>query len=107
MTAIAKIAIAAAIATISTVSMAGATCTENVASAYVHSNGGVYFTTDKTCSVNWCQVNWGTDDKNKKALAMLLLAKATSKPVTFYWPNVSTCSEVNLVYASPSYMSLD
>lgn len=38
---------------------------------------------------------------------MLLLAKATSKPIAFYWSNLNACTEVNPVYASPAYMSLD
>lgn len=103
----AKAIVAWMLACVSTVSFAGASCTENITSAILHSNGNVYFLSDKTCNATWCQINWGTDDKNKKALAMLLLAKATNKPVTFYWSNLGSCSEVNPVYSSPAYMSLD
>lgn len=107
MTSPAKAALGVLAASICTLATAGVTCTESIASAVLHSNGGVYFLSDKTCTASWCQVNWGTDDKNKKALAMLLLAKATAKPVSFYWPNLNSCSEVNPAYTSPAYMSLD
>lgn len=107
MTTIAKIAIGVLAASMCNLSVAGATCIENIMSAILHSNGNVYFSSDKTCSSTWCQINWGTDEKNKKALAMLLLAKATTKPISFYWTNLNSCSEANPTYSSPAYMSLD
>jgi hypothetical protein len=102
-----KIAIGLMAASISTLSVAGVTCTENIRSAILHSNGNVYFLSDQTCNAAWCQIDWGTSEKNKNALAMLLLAKATSKPISFYWTNLNSCSEANPVYTSPSYMSLE
>ena len=36
---------------------------------------------------------------------MLMLAKATSKPVSFYWSSVGSCTDANPVYASPDYIS--
>ena len=93
--------------TATSLAMAGTTCTENIKSAILHSNGNIYFTSDQTCATAWCQINWGTEEKNKKAFAMLLLAKATSKPISFYWSNLNSCTEVNPVYSSPAYMSLD
>lgn len=99
-----KVALGVLSASVSSMSVAGIHCSESVTSAILHSNGNVYFYSERTCAGNWCQIDWGTDEKNKKGLAMLLLAKATTKPIVFYWPNLNSCSESNAVYASPSYM---
>ena len=107
MSPLSKFTLGMLIASVNTLTIAGVTCNENITSTILHSNGNVYFLSDKTCTTSWCQINWGTDDKNKKGLAMLLLAKATSKPVTFNWPNLNACTEANPVYTSPPYMSLD
>ncbi|OWQ87007.1 hypothetical protein CDN99_20145 [Roseateles aquatilis] len=85
---------------------AGVHCTEKIRSAILHENGEVYFETDNTCNGAWCQVAWGTSERKKNALAMLLSAKLAERPVTFYWPTLNACSEKNVVYASPGYMVL-
>jgi hypothetical protein len=85
---------------------AGVSCTENVTAAILRSNGHVYFHSDKTCTTDWCQINWGTSERNRNGLAMLLLAKASEKPIYFHWSNLNSCSERNPVYASPDFMSL-
>ena len=87
-------------------SHAAASCVENVTMAILHSNGNVYFTTDQTCSTTWCQVDWGTAEKNKNALAALLMAKMGDLSMEFYWPNIQACSDKNAVYSSPAYMML-
>jgi hypothetical protein len=94
-------------AAIGSSAIAGVTCTESVRSAILHSNGNVYFLTDQTCNGAWCQIEWGTSERNKNALAMLLLAKATSKPISFYWSNLGSCSQANPVYTSPAYISME
>lgn len=94
-------------ASVGTSSAAGITCTESIRSAILHSNGNVYFLTDQTCNGSWCQIEWGSSERNKNALAMLLLAKASAKPISFYWSNLNSCTQANPVYASPSYMSLE
>ncbi|MDH0867074.1 hypothetical protein [Mitsuaria sp. GD03876] len=85
---------------------AGVHCTERVSMAILHSNGGIFFQTDNTCSNGWCQINWGTPEKNKNALAMMLSAKLADRPLTFYWPTLDNCSAKNAVYGSPDYMVL-
>jgi len=79
----------------------GAYCSENITNVILHVNGNVYFTTDKTCPSNWCQINWGTSSKS--AYATLLAARVTAKPVSFYWPDLTDCTQINVVYASPNY----
>ncbi len=88
-----------------TMANAGVYCPEAVTQAILHANGGVFFTSDATCP-NWCQVNWGTDAKNKNALAMLLTAVSSGQKVTFYWPNLTSCAATNVTYASPDSMHL-
>lgn len=80
-------------------------CTETVQKAILHSNGNVYFTTDQTCQ-NWCQINWGTELKNRNALALLLAAASSGRKVAFYWQSASSCGTQNPQYASPDYIEL-
>jgi hypothetical protein len=105
--AILKLALGLITASACTVAVAAASCAENIRSVILHANGNVYFLTDKTCNLSWCQINWGSEASNKNALAMLLLAKATSKPVSFYWSNLPSCNDSNPTYGSPDYMSVD
>ncbi len=91
---------------ISSATNAATHCTEAITRAILHAGGGIYFTSDKTCS-NWCQINWGTSEKNKNGYAMLLAAQTSARTITFYWPNVEACTEVNATYASPDYMMLN
>ena len=85
---------------------AGVHCTEKITQAILHKNGDVYFQTDNTCNGAWCQINWGTPEKNKNGLAMLLSAKLADRQVTFFWETLATCGEKNGTYASPGYMIL-
>jgi redox-sensitive bicupin YhaK (pirin superfamily) len=98
--------IAALLIALSPIAKAATHCTETITRAILHLNGNIYFTSDKTCP-NWCQVNWGTSEKNKNAFAMLLAAQTAARSITFYWPSVSECTEVNATYASPDYMMLN
>lgn len=84
-------------------SSAAASCEEVITSLVMHSNGQVYFKTDKTCTVDWCHLNWGDTDRINRGYAMLLAARSTERPVSFYWAGLSNCSSTNPAYASPDY----
>lgn len=85
---------------------AGALCTESVVNVILHTNGKVYFMTDKTCSGNWCQLNLNGGDisTNKNAYAMLMTAMAMAKPINFQWDTVTDCTQQNPTYSSPAYL---
>ena len=80
-------------------------CLETVTQVIMHSNGGVYFTTNATCP-SWCQLNWSTADAISKGYAMLLSANAQGKQVNFDWPSLSNCTTQNATYASPGALDL-
>jgi hypothetical protein len=77
-------------------------CTETVTQVFNHSNGDIYFATDKTCKAGWCQLN-GNAEFVKRGYAMLLAAQLTGKPVSFRWSQLAGCTQ-NSLYASPDYM---
>lgn len=81
-------------------------CTESVVNVIVHTNGNIYFMTDKTCSGSWCQLNLAGGDVavNKSAYAMLLTAMTTAKPINFQWDVITDCTQQNAVYTSPAYL---
>lgn len=83
----------------------GIYCTENVTTVIVHSNGNVYFQTSQTCNA-WCQLNWSTANLINQGYAALLSAKLSGMAVMLYWPNISSCSAQNVVYASPDSVAL-
>ena len=88
------------------ISFAGIECLESVASVIAHQNGNFYFQSSLGCQ-GWCQINWGSAEKNKGAYAMLLTAKASGKKMIFGWPALSSCSAAkNVIYSSPDYMYL-
>lgn len=78
-------------------------CTEVITHVFNHSNGDVYFSTDKTCKAGWCQLN-GNAEFVRRGYAMLLAAQLAGKPVAFWWPQLASCTQ-NATYASPEYMS--
>jgi len=80
-------------------------CAETVTQIIMHSNGNVYFTTNQTCA-NWCSLSFTTTDGNNRAYAMLLSANAQAKTIWFDWPNLTSCSQQNITYASPAFMEL-
>ena len=84
---------------------ADVTCTETVTNLFVHSNGNVYFTTSETCS-SWCEISFATSAANNQAYAMLLSAHFQGLPVIFDWPNLTSCSTLNAVYAIPGWVDL-
>lgn len=86
-------------------SFAGIYCVENVDRVIVHSNGGVYFKTDKTCSGGWCQIDWADADRIDRAYSMLLTAKTTGTPLTFYWL-LESCDQINETYSSPGSVQM-
>jgi len=90
--------------TFSGIANAGVSCIEKVTNAILHKNSNVYFKTDKTCN-NWCQIKWVGEGDKDRALSMLLTAKATDKPIGFYWGNINSCEAKNVTYESPDYMT--
>lgn len=86
-------------------SFAGVYCEEIVRSITVHTNGRIYFKSD-TCSKNPCQLPHNLPDVQKTAFALLLSAKERNKPVTFYWPHLTSCTE-NSVDAVPESFAVD
>lgn len=79
------------------------TCSETVKSVIVHQNGNVYFTTDKTCP-NWCGLVWTSADSVSRAYALMLSTSAVPRKLVFAWTTISSCSEVNELYAVPSWV---
>ncbi len=79
-------------------------CVETVTAVIIHSNGGVFFQTDQTCSGTWCQLAWSDAETLKKGYAMLLQAKALGAPLGFDWASISACSQFNAWAASPMYV---
>lgn len=79
-------------------------CGESVIGIILHSNGTVYFRTNGTCN-QWCQLTWSNADQLNRGYAMMLSAQAQSKPLFFYWPNISSCGTQNAVYASPDFIT--
>jgi hypothetical protein len=73
-------------------SVAGVYCDEIVRSLIVHTNGRIYFKSD-TCSKNPCQLPNHLPEVQKAAFALMLSAKETNKPVTLYWPHLTSCTE--------------
>lgn len=87
--------------------IAGVHCTEKIWQPILHENGRIFFqTVGGTCGDSWCEINWGTPEKNKNGLSMLMTAKLTDRAVTFYWGALSSCDQKNATYASPGYMML-
>lgn len=84
---------------------ADTTCPEHITSVIAHANGFIYFQSDQTCSVNWCQLNWtGTTLQN--GYAALLSARAMDSIVYLAWPNIANCTTQNAVWASPDYVQI-
>lgn len=82
---------------------AAAGCAEIITAVVVHANGNIYFSTNGTCSVTWCQAP-GTGAVQQNSYAMLLSALITAQPVYFSWPNIPDCSTQNIEDAQPTYM---
>jgi hypothetical protein len=77
-------------------------CDENVVTLISHSNGNIYFTTDKTCQY-WCQVS-GNPSFLKQTYAMMMAAQMNNKKLGFSWNELTTCDEKNKVYAIPDFV---
>lgn len=89
------------------VARAGQYCTETVTQAISHSNGNVYFKTDKSCSGGWCLASYANAEVVKRSYALLLAAVASGKTVDFYWPNASTPCAVQAVYSIPEMFGMN
>ncbi|WP_146012294.1 hypothetical protein [Janthinobacterium sp. AD80] len=76
-------------------------CDENIVTLISHSNGNVYFTTDKTCQY-WCQIS-GNPAFIKQTYAMMMTAQLTNKKLAFAWNELTACNEINKVYAVPDF----
>lgn len=85
---------------------AGKYCTETVTSLVTHKNGSVYFKTNKTCTNGLCKVNWDNSDNLNRAYSSMLAARVGGNELTFYWPNISDCTEESETYSSPDSISL-
>lgn len=87
---------------------AGAYCwNENIEQLVIRENGFISFLTDKSCPF-WCTINpaW-PENRIKNSYAMLLSAKLSGSPVTFYWQGqVVGCEEVPLE-TSPTTIMLN
>lgn len=83
---------------------ADVTCTENIETLIVHSDGNIFFTTNGTCKANWCELTWGSANLLNQAYAMMLASVTAGQPVTFDWPNIIDCSVQNVAEASPTYL---
>lgn len=72
----------------------------------INNGDGVHFTTAISCP-NWCKVNPGWSEFNKKmALSQLLSAQATGASLVFYWETfVPGSSTVVPVWSSPSVIA--
>ena len=81
-------------------------CSETVTAVVMHTNGNVYFNTSGTCVTNWCQISFSSPTANNQAYALLLTAVASGQSVAFDWPNVTSCTQQNVLYASPGFAAL-
>ena len=63
---------------------------ETITLVIVHEDGNVYFTTNKSCP-GWCRINpaW-SGDRRKEAYAMLVAARVSGNPMSFFWNEHST-----------------
>ena len=80
-------------------------CYEIITNLVVHSNGNVYFKTDQSCTGAWCQLNW-TATAVKNGLATMMAAQAQGRRVLITWTAITSCTQQNVVYASPDYIQI-
>ncbi|MFS1525339.1 hypothetical protein ACL7TT_14710 [Microbulbifer sp. 2304DJ12-6] len=82
-------------------------CGEKVTRLIIHRDGNVYFSTDKTCVENgWCKLDFEDPKQADRGYSMLLSATIADKKVTFTWPAISNCDEINAQHASPEYFDI-
>ncbi|MFS1524724.1 hypothetical protein ACL7TT_11510 [Microbulbifer sp. 2304DJ12-6] len=81
-------------------------CGEKVARVIVHGDGSVYFTTDQSCSDNWCKLDFEDPKQVDRGYSMLLSATIADRSVDFSWPDISSCDEKNANHASPEYLDI-
>src|ERR1700742_358173 len=86
---------------------ADVTCTETVTGLIVHADGIVYFTTNQTCSAEWCSLTYSNATTATNAYALLMTATAQSKPLSFDWPALTSCASQNVAYATPYIIFLN
>jgi hypothetical protein len=87
----------------STSALAGSYCYSETVTSLIIQNNTVYFTTDKSCP-SWCAIpsTWGAAMQSQ-AYAMLISARTTGPPVSFYWNDQSSsCSNIEAVGSSPT-----
>jgi hypothetical protein len=101
-----SLAMILSLAAYANISLADVYCSETVTGVVMHSNGNVYFTTSGTCALSWCEIAFVSADANNKAYALLLIALTTGKPVAIDWPNITGCTQQNVVYAVPGFITL-
>lgn len=86
-------------------------CTDKITNVTTHSNGNIYFSTEKVCSAHWCVLGiekWNTSDKLKSALSALLTANTTKNEVVLEWDSaiVPNCATIVADYATPGFILL-
>ncbi|SFJ21984.1 hypothetical protein [Caulobacter sp. UNC279MFTsu5.1] len=61
----------------------------------------IYFSTDQSC-LSWCSVptTWSAGARDR-AYSMLLTAKASNRPLSFYWSTAATACASLPAYSSP------
>jgi hypothetical protein len=102
-----RLAAAAALSLAASGASAVVTCRETVTEIIPHTNGGVFFKTDLTCTNYWCQLNWSSTTAINRALATMLAAQAQGKHLYITWQNLTACTAgANPVYASPDALDL-
>ena len=82
-------------------SVNAASCSELITKVISHSNGNIYFSTDKTCP-RWCLLPANSAFATQ-SYAMLMVAQAKKRPLLIAWPNLPSCEQQNELYAVPDY----
>ena len=79
---------------------AGIWCGETVTQVIAHSNCKAYFTTNATCP-NWRMIDWVSQAAVNQTFSLMLSSMMTGRSVTLLWPNLTSCTQTNVVYAVP------
>jgi len=84
------------------------TCIDTVTKIHIHSNGFIYFNTDKVCQ-KWCQLDWQSEKQIDRAFSAMVVSQTSGAEIAFVWndvdvPNCSTPTAVSFV--SPQWINL-
>lgn len=84
-------------------------CNENITELRLHESGAIDFKSSKTChgeEDGWCRISWAKQEWRDQAYSMLLAAMMSSREVTIYWRDVSSCNDKNKPYTQPASIGL-